>query len=90
MGGPAARGMVMKVQELGAGGGSEFLAILRVNAAAVDGPLGLIRPVPTYRLLEFAIYSPPHHWLEAISKVHTTSPLRYRFLVLRWTREECI
>jgi hypothetical protein len=69
VGGLAARGMVMKVQELGAGGGgSEFSAILRVDAAAVDGPLGLIRPVLTYRLLEFAVYSPPHDWLEASQK----------------------
>lgn len=63
MGGPAAWGMVMKVQELGAGGGSEFLAILRVNSAAVDRPLGLIAPVPRYRLFEFAPYSPPHQLL---------------------------
>jgi len=60
VGGPAAWGMVMKVQNSVPGVGSEFSTILRANTAAVDSPLGLIRPVPTYRLFEFAAYSPSY------------------------------
>jgi hypothetical protein len=49
VGGPAALGHGDEGAELGAGGGPEFSTILRANAAAVDSPLGLIGPVPTYR-----------------------------------------
>jgi hypothetical protein len=90
VGGPAARGMVRKVQELGAGGGPEFSIILRVNVVGVDRPPGLIPPVRTYCVFDFAAYSPPDDCLRGLQEVHSISPLHWRFLVLRWTREERI